>query len=210
RIEKVEFITEDGVKIIGNLYKADKKALILMHQFKRDKSSYSSLQEKLAKAGFSSIAIDLRGHGESLEQKGIKRPYTTFVEADFRDMEKDAKATKKFLESQGYQVYAVIGASIGANTALNFCAKNEDIQKCVLLSPGLNYKGISTEESASSVKSKTMIVVSSEDEYSLASSRALAKKISNAELKELKNAGHGTDMFKPTNLENELVEWLKK
>ncbi len=208
-LQKVEFNTSDGFKIVGNLYKSGKKSIILMHQFTRNKDSYKSLQKKLAEQGFTSLAIDLRGHGESLDQRGIKRPYTTFVEADFRDMEKDTEAAKKFLEGQGFQVYAVAGASIGANTALNFCAKNESVKKCVLLSPGLNYKGIGTESQAEKVKAEILIVASKEDEYSFSSSKALAKKISNAQMLELENAGHGTDMFTPTNLENELIEWLK-
>lgn len=208
--EKVAFKTSDGFTISGNLFRSGKKSVIMLHQFTSDKSAYSSLAQKLKGKGYTALAIDLRGHGESLGQNGLRRQYSSFVEGDFRDMIRDVQAAKEFLESNGFSVDVVIGASIGANTALNFAAQNQGIGKVILLSPGFNYKGIETETNAPTLEAKTLIAASRDDEYGFASSSALAREIPNAQLREFINAGHGTKMFLTTNLENEILDWITK
>lgn len=207
-VEKVSFKTEDGFAITGNFVHGSKKGVVLLHQFNLDKSSYDNLVKKLNDANFSVLAIDLRGHGESLDQNGVKRTHASFSEQDFRNMVKDVKGAKRFLAQQGSNLYAVVGASIGANTALNYSAQDPSVEKIVLLSPGMNYKGIDTEASARSVKARTLVVASNEDTYSYGSSKALKQTIANSEFMELRNAGHGTRMFSGTFLENDIVKWL--
>ena len=208
-IESVSFKTADGFAIIGSLTKSGNKAAILMHQLGRDKGTYLSFAKKLADSNITSLAIDLRGHGASIEQNAKRRPFTSFKDQDFRDMEKDAQAAKKFLEERGYSVEFAVGSSIGANTALNFAAHDNTIKKIVLLSPGLNYKGIETQGAAAGVKAKTLLVASSgDDEYSFASAKALAEEIPGSEFMQMRNAGHGTFMFSGTFLEDDIVKWL--
>lgn len=211
KFEKVSYKTEDGFEITGNLLRDGKKAVLLMHQFTLDKSSYDGFARKLNDANYTVLAIDLRGHGESLLQNGLKRGYADFSEQDFRDMILDAKGAKSFLIKEGYDLKIIVGASIGANTALNFASQDKDVEKAVLLSPGLNYKGIETEKNAPMVRAKVLVVASEgDDSYSFGSSKTLAGKMPNAEFKGMRNAGHGTRMFSGTNLENELVKWLEK
>ena len=208
--EKVEFKTEDGFTIYGNLLRGNKKAVLLLHQFTLDKSSYDSLAKKLEDSNFTVLAIDLRGHGESLDQNGQKRSYADFSETDFRNMTKDVKAAKRNLQQQGYTLYAVVGASIGANTALNYSAMGASVERIILLSPGLNFKGIDTEIQGRSVRAKTLIVASDDDSYSFGSGKALQKIIAGSEFMGLTKAGHGTNMFRGTFLEEDIVKWLMK
>lgn len=207
--EKVTFRTEDGFTIMANFSRGGSKGVVLMHQFTLDKGSYNNLARKLGDANFTVLAIDLRGHGESLDQNGLKRGYASFSERDFRDMVKDVKAAKRFLQQQGSGIYAVVGASIGANTAVNYAVQDSSVEKIVLLSPGLNFKGIETESAAGQLKAKTLIVASApDDSYSYGSGKALKQAIPNSEFMELRNAGHGTKMFTGTFLENDIVKWL--
>ncbi len=206
--EKVFFTTQDGFRIAGNFWKGGQSAVLLMHQFQAGKETYGGFAKKLNDANFTVLAIDLRGHGESLDQNGLRRGFATFSESDFRNMELDAKAAKNFLAKQGFSLKVVVGSSIGANTALNYAASDSSIQNAVLLSTGLNYKGIETESRAPEVKAKTLIVASEEDDYSYGSSKALQEMIPNSEFLGLRGAGHGTNMFRGTNLENEIIGWL--
>jgi len=206
--EKVNFVTDDGFVVVGNLFRGNSDAVVLMHQLNTDKSSYDSFAKKLNDANFTVLAIDLRGHGESLEQNGLKRNWQDFSEEEFRRMLLDVKAAKKFLEQEGFKLRHLVGSSIGANTALNYAANDASIRKIILLSPGMDFKGISTEGNAIKVTAKTLFVASEEDTYSFGSSKSLARLIPEAEVKEIRGAGHGTNMFQGTMLENELVEWL--
>ncbi|HLC79517.1 MAG TPA: alpha/beta fold hydrolase [archaeon] len=208
-IEKVEFKTSDGFKIKGNLHAKGKTAIILLHQFQLDRTSYGGFAKKLSDANYTVLAIDLRGHGNSNEQNGKFRTFKDFSEKDFRDMEEDVNAAKRFLQLSGYDLKYIVGSSIGANTALNYASHNPSIEKVVLLSPGINYKGIDTQKNAANVNAKVLIVASSEDEYSFASSKELTKLIQNSNFEQLHNAGHGTYMFAGTNIENEILKWLK-
>ncbi|MCR4335412.1 MAG: alpha/beta hydrolase [archaeon] len=207
-MEKVDFKTDDEFRIAGNLWRGNKEAVLLLHQLNMNKDSYNSFAQKLNKAGFTVLAIDSRGHGESMEQNGLKRNWNDFSEQDFKAMVFDAKAAKEFLQREGFVLTSVVGASVGANTALIFSALEPSIKKAVLLSPGLDYKGIQTEDVAKVARTKILIVASEEDAYSFGSSRALNRLLMNSEIKELNNAGHGTNMFIGTRLEFDVVKWL--
>ncbi len=209
-MEKVEFKTEDGFTIKGNLLRGNEKAVVMLHQLNLNKASYSSFARKLNDANFTALAIDLRGHGESLDQNGVKKTWQSFSDNDFRNMAKDVKAAEKFLKQEGFSVYGVVGASIGANTAANYAAENQGVKKIILLSPGLDFRGIQPEKNAENIKAKALIVASGEDSYSFGSGKSLAAKIPDAEFKGLRNSGHGTNMFAGTFLENDLIEWLQK
>jgi len=206
--EKVDFKTDDEWEISGKLLRKEGKAILLIHQLNLNKDSYDSFAKKLNEKGFTVLAIDSRGHGESLEHNGLKRNWMDFSEQDFKAMVLDAKAGKKFLEQEGFQLKGVVGASIGANIALIFATLEPSVEKAVLLSPGLDYRGVEIEEAAKVVRQRVMVVASKEDAYSFGSSEALHEMIANSDFTKLNNVGHGTDMFTGTQLENDLVEWL--
>ena len=207
--EKVDFKTEDNVTIAANLWRGEKEAVLLIHMLNSKKESYNVFAEKLNKAGFTVLALDMRGHGESLEQNGLKKNWEQFNEQDFKNMILDQKAADEFLIKEGFQLRTIMGASIGANNALNYASINSGIQNVILLSQGLDYRGVTTEEAAKIVRARTIIVASEEDAYAYGSSKALNEILANSEFKALRGAGHGTVMFSGTTLETDLVYWLK-
>ncbi len=206
-IISITLVTDDKIKIHGTFYKSSSdKGVILLHMLDRNRNDYQDFAKILQK-DFNVFAIDFRGHGES------DLNYREFLEQDFNGMIYDAEAAKKFLNDQGIYNLAVIGASIGANIAVKLGEKDNSINQIVLLSPGLDYRGIKTEESIKNVKSKILIVASEEDNYSFDSSKKLydlASSSADKEIKILKNAGHGTNMLFKDNLFSYIQEWLNK
>ena len=209
-VEKVAFRTEDGFMIKGNFTKGGRRAVVLLPQFTSNRDTYAGLAAKLADANFTVLALDLRGHGQSLDRNGLKAGYGEFSEQDFRNMTIDVKAAKVFLGREGFSLFAIVGSSIGANTALNYASADMSVERIVLLSPGMNFKGIETEKPSRSVKAKTLIVASDDDAYSFGSGKALAQNIPGAEFMALSGAGHGTNMFNGTFLERDIAAWLVK
>ena len=64
--EKINLITEDSVKIAADYYPAEgDKAVIFLHQFAKDRSSWEDLPALIRGKGMAVLVIDLRGHGES-------------------------------------------------------------------------------------------------------------------------------------------------
>jgi len=207
--EQIDFKTSDGFVIKGNLFRGGEEAVLLLHMLNSNKESYTNFAEKLNKAGFTVLAIDFRGHGESLQQKTFRKNWNDFKPSEFNEMILDAEGANDFLTAEGFKLKKVVGASIGANVALNYSADNSAIEKVVLLSPGLDYRGVTTEDAAMKTNAMVLIVASEEDSYSFGSSGKLETEIANSEFKKLRNTGHGTAMLVNTQIDSELVEWLK-
>ena len=63
--EPVEFASEDGVRLSGTRYAVDGQQVLLAHGFGQTRHSWAGTQDRLADAGFGSLAWDMRGHGAS-------------------------------------------------------------------------------------------------------------------------------------------------
>ncbi|HUU57599.1 MAG TPA: hypothetical protein VMW93_09670, partial [bacterium] len=104
----------------------------------------------------------------------------------------------------------IVGASIGANFALNYAASDADVRAVVLLSPGLNYHGVTTVEAMSDYGGRpAYLVASEEDSYAADTVGKLHEIAGGAELALFKSAGHGTNIFRAEpSLADTLVTWL--
>lgn len=227
--EVVNFNTSDGVRIVGDFLRAEGEyAVLLLHMMPKDRTSYKNFAKELKNIGISSLAIDLRGHGSS---EGGLTGYQRFMDADHQNSIRDLEAASNFLEEQGFgiQHQFVVGASIGANLALQFAAEYE-APAVVLLSPGLDYKGIRAEPLAKNLKiNQSILIAASEDDIRspkttesgevMSSDVQMSRYIiglvpeeANQKLIVYKNAGHGTDMFgmEEPDLEMEIIKFFNK
>jgi len=211
--DKVNLTTTDGANIVGSYVQAQNPkntVVLLLHQLRRDKSIWNVLIEKLSTAGFSSLAIDFRGHGESGEGH-----WEDFTEEDFKAMIKDVEAAGKYLrERHPTANIAVVGSSIGANMALNYAANN-NVSSVVLLSPGQDYHGITTEGSASGFSKPLFMTASSDDaNESVEAVQRISSLVTTPQdllkIVTYTDAGHGVDMFsKHPDLQDQIVKWLR-
>lgn len=217
--ERVQFKTTDGVLIIGEYQSPEKpKAFaLLLHMMPADRTSWYAFMDSLKENNFASLAIDLRGHGESLNQGGNILNYHNFSNADHQASIKDVEAAVDWLikeKSARKSDIFLTGASIGANLALQYQSQNSEIKAAILLSPGLDYRGVKTEPSALKIiaTQAVFLVASEDDDYSLQTNRVLYNALQGQkEIKELKNAGHGTTMLeREPVLMDEVIEWLKQ
>ncbi|CAA6824953.1 MAG: Hydrolase, alpha/beta fold family protein [uncultured Sulfurovum sp.] len=74
---ELTLMTEDGYELHGWLDKpkdATKATpiVLLAHQFGSDHTSWESLTKKLNEKGMATLSVDLRGHGKSVNQKGVE------------------------------------------------------------------------------------------------------------------------------------------
>jgi pimeloyl-ACP methyl ester carboxylesterase len=174
----------------------------------------------LEEAGIASLAIDLRGHGESTHTAdGRTLDYHQFTDADHQGSREDVRAALKFLVSKGArdEQMLLVGASIGANLAFDALAGSRALRGAVLLSPGLDYRGVKTDTLVQKIApaSALYLAASREDEYSFMTVRELARMIGERQppldlvVKELIEAKHGTAMFErePAFME-EVAQWV--
>lgn len=197
--------TQDGQTIAYQIYagKQGSTPVILLHMLRRTRADWDGFARWLQKNGYTVIAADSRGHGQSTGN------WEKFKPEDFQHMIYDVAALKSVLESKGADVtkLVIIGASIGANTALNYAANDADIATVVLLSPGLDYRGSSTANTK--FNKPFLIVASNDDEYSTQSSQQIANNNPYAKLVLFENAGHGNNMFVKKELAPMILDWLR-
>ena len=163
--------------------------VILLHMLGDDRTVWGEvgLAADLVAAGYAVLAVDMRGHG----QTGGAQDWT--LAADDLGRVWDAFAA---LETVDEARTAVVGASIGANMALRLGADRPDVAAIALLSPGLDYRGVTTEDQLAVYGHRPLLLVASEDDaYSADSVRTLAEAANGATVQMYDDAGHGTNMF---------------
>lgn len=217
-MEKITFNTEDGVTIFGAWNEAvgAKSAVLLLHMMPAIKESWAKFQKKLLQAGISSLAIDLRGHGESIKKGDEILNYKEFTDQEHKAKRLDVEAAANWMEKKGLEASAmpVAGASIGANLALQFAAEHPNCPSVVALSPGLNYRGLITMPLVRALKKeqRLFLAVSEDDSESANAVRKLEEaSLARTKVKIFVSAGHGTAILdKQPDFTDDLVKWLKE
>jgi alpha-beta hydrolase superfamily lysophospholipase len=216
--DRVTFTTPDGVSLAG-IYRAaasPRGLVLLVHMMPATKESWGHFAERLAERGWSSLAFDLRGHGESVRQGHQLLDYRAFSDDEHRASSADLETAAVWAWSEtGFDPshLRLAGASIGANLALDFAARHPEVSRVLALSPGLNYHGATPEVGFSSYRpgQHLRLAASEEDAYAYSSVLELARVPTAAEIsvQKLQGAGHGTAMLErdPAFLK-ESVNWL--
>ena len=196
----------DGLVLRGTLYGAAVRpapGVLLVHMRSRDRTSWEPLATRLQAAGYAVLAIDLRGYGET----GGAADWS-LAQADVRA----ALAQLAGLPGINAGQLVVIGASIGANLGLNACADQPGCTAVVLLSPGLDYRGITAADALARMGARPVLIAASEnDDNNPADSVTLDGMAGgDHQLVIYPAAGHGTDMFAAQpDLIDLIAEWLR-
>lgn len=216
---EVVFTTADSVTIHGTLYLCDgnqkSPALVLLHMLKQKRQDWDAFAREAVQAGFVVLTIDLRGHGQSVKAASRTLDVKEFSNAEFAAMLEDVKSAVSFLRNEASvdaNCLSLIGASIGANLALKYAATDTAIQSIVLLSPGLEYRGLTTEEAMKTYGNRpALLVAARDDDYSYDSVQKLAVLARGLVKQQLyESAGHGNFMFQAEpGLGRLILDWLK-
>jgi len=196
--------TEDGYYIAAWYWAPEAEVapgVILLHMRGRDKSSWGEMPKELVAEGFGVVAIDLRGHGETLDAGGRTARLEALVDADYQRMMHDVTAAHELLagkrEVDGEHI-AIIGASIGANLAIMYAAGESSVRTAVALSPGLNYKSLEPLPYLDDYGKRALYLISSEgDQYSFDSCLTLEQttRADPVSFRKFPGSAHGTDLL---------------
>mgnify|MGYP001584705412 CR=1 FL=1 len=218
-MEKISLTTNDNIKIAANLYGVENPVgwLILVHMMPSTKESYADLAERLQNLGYESLSIDLRGHGESDEGPN---GYFNFSDSQHQKSIFDLGATVDYLmktrEARPDKI-VFIGASFGANLLLQYISEHAEFKTAVLLSAGLNYRGVKTEPLVKNLKigQKVFFISSRDDDDNSQENSELYQLLpdevkKDSEIKIYDSGGHGTDMLEnQPDLIGLIVEFIK-
>jgi len=198
----------DGLEIAGMATLPESgdpvPAVLLLHMLGSNQQAWleSDLLTMLNDQGYATFTVDMRGHGATggTNDWNLAQTDLQVVWQYLRDLpEVDGQAT------------AVIGASIGANMALRLTANVPQIDTAVLLSPGLEYRGVTTEDALADYGERPLFYAVSEgDSYAAGSVNALFNQTPGLDQVEIfTGSAHGTQMLTAEpGLTDLIVSWL--
>jgi len=204
---QVYFDTTDHVRIVGDYVLPEediRSAALFLHMMPADRKSYRTFQDGVALCGVASLAIDLRGHGDSTFQEGRDEPlnYTKFTDAEHQASIEDVRGAAAYLREltrKPFSQFACVGASIGANLAIQFASEVQELPLVIALSPGLDYRGIATVPCIEKMKAENQRVIlasSNGDTYSHDTIKELHKvSPSFSTIVVQEGSEHGTNLF---------------
>jgi alpha-beta hydrolase superfamily lysophospholipase len=200
--------TADGVELHGvhEPVPGATKAVLLVHGDRRSSNDWKFLQGKIEHAGMASLAIDLRGHGDS---QGVGVP--PLPEETYQAMTADVTAGLAYLRERGATEIMLVGAELGATLALSAGAEAPDTTNIVLLSPSLKVFGIRSDAALKAWGERSVLfVVSSDDPYSAKSALLLEAQARGPKHMEIySGAGKGASMLnREPACEGLVLSWL--
>ncbi len=150
---EVECEVQDGSIITGNIfYPEEKKAsystLVLLHSLGYNSSRWEDFAISLADRGYAVITIDFRGHGRSVyTSKLARQSWTNYKREVFQKYPDDILSILKSIREEyrnlSFDDWGIVGADIGANTAILVAEKAKIKPKTlVILSPHEAHKGL--------------------------------------------------------------------
>jgi len=211
----LDLTASDGVKLKVTFFPAAKPGpgVLLLHQCNRQRKVWDSLARELATAGINVVTMDLRGFGESGDERQDKLAPAT-AQAQAAKWPGDIDKAFDFLISQAgvaRDTIGVGGASCGVNNSVQTARRHPEVKSLVLLSGNTDLNGRNFLRSAS--KTPVFFAYADDDEfppsvfaiqwlYSLAADPE-------KELVHYATGGHGADIF-PVHpeLPSIIVDWF--
>lgn len=204
--EEVTVEAADGLILQGTFYPGSGSgpwpSVMLLHMNGGRRIDWEPFAGQLAEAGYAALTVDMRGHGDTGGQK---------------DWEMAADDIQRFWsymagrEDVDETRTAVAGASIGANMSLVTGANEPAIQTVIMLSPGLDYFGVTTDDRIVEYGQRPLLIVASEEDRESAVSSEQLHELApeQSELIMYQGAGHGTNMFlREPELATEMIAWF--
>jgi pimeloyl-ACP methyl ester carboxylesterase len=184
----VQLETRDGLQMEVTYYASFKAKdagksvvpIVMLHGWKGSSADMARLALSMQALGHAVVVPDLRGHGKSTRTRGEGKPIDQALmkKSDFDAMvSQDMEAVNKFLIEKNnaaelnLEKLCVVGADMGALVAMNWAVldwswpplstgkQGKDVKALVLISPPLNFRGVSTSPALASPTIKTVLSV---------------------------------------------------
>ena len=206
--------TRDQAQVFYESYwpRHEKGVVVLLHGWSSSHNEWANLRSILNENGWSTIAIDFRGHGISTSTKGNgkKFDFHHFTEEDRHNMLLDVDAAVRKVEKSP-EIW-LMGSSFGAKLALVYAAGNPNIRGVALFSPAVKYNDLEFGQVMSQYGNRPILLVASENDPRCfaASEKLYAEAKGPKKFIRHQYAGHGVNalLADDAKLKDEILKWL--
>lgn len=174
--------TTENLQLEARAWGNGDRYVVLAHMRSADMTSWFDFARLLAGEGYTAVAFNFRGYGESGGDEGefaVRDDVRGAVDAAF-----DAGASEVF----------VVGASMGGTGAVA-AAAGRDIAGIVTLSAPAEFEGVKATEWSEFVTGGLLLIAADEDGEAANDALLIASGKEDAELLVLPGAQHGTNLF---------------
>ena len=194
--EAVSFPTGDGLTLEGRRFGSGPTGVVLAHMRPASMESWFEFAEILAESGYSALAFNFRGYGNS-EGAGFA-------------VDVDTTAAVDFLQSTGVTEVFAIGASMGGTGAVAAAAERAVGGVATLSAPD-RFEGTDAIDAARAYAGPLLLIAAEDDQPYAAEATAIAAAAAGpARVEILPGQAHGTGLFAthPAEVIDLLLEFL--
>lgn len=179
---KVTFSSADGVRLSGRLFGNGRTGVVLGHMYPTDQKSWWPFAALLAAKGYTALAFDFRGYGESSGEPVIAQ------------IDRDMEAAYSFLKPKVDRI-VVAGASMGGTAALKVAAR-QPVAGVIAISAPTGFKGLNALVDVPRITAPKLFIASSGDTFAAASVGDFMRAAKDPKQEQIfSGAYHGTYIF---------------
>ena len=218
----ITYETNDNFVIKSKLFYPAKDAavhpvVVMLHSLGYSGDYWEPLTKSFVDSGVAVLVIDLRGHGTSAYDSNFRiKSWRYFTDKTFAKYPEDVSDILKYVASFYKNVsttkYVILGADIGANTAILTADKMVNKPKgLVLMSPSRNFKGLYTPLAIANMGDVPILsIVSVSDKYFYDEAVFLKRFAQGAyDLKTYPSGGTGMLMLKANpGMSKDILDWV--
>lgn len=222
-----QYAAKDGFNMTGNIYlpkaPAGKKVplVILLHAIGSSKADWKNLPDLITGKGYACLALDLRGHGQSVLNAKLKqRSWMYFTNTDYAKYPQDVllavEAVKtEYAKKIDTNRIIFVGSHIGVNTAVIAASKlnrkGPVVKSIVMISPKVSIKGLFIPIELVNFGVHPILIFSNKNSKNSYYETLEIKKYTQGEcvIKTLNSYGTGSALYKSTpSIKTDTVNWI--
>ena len=165
--QEVSLTTQDSWKVAGWYVpsKAESKTVVLLHDIGKNHQDFQTFAGKLTARGIGYLALDLRGHGSSVNKGAYRSFAKEGVDNEYNKMIRDVNAAIEFLQDKGVpeEDIMLIGVGMGANVAAKAASLWPSLGGLALLTPVTNFRDVLPIPSLRVYKGPVFIAAAADD-----------------------------------------------
>ena len=194
--------------------------VVLLHSLGYSSEWWETLPKELLDSGYAVLRIDLRGHGRSVyNSKLVRTSWKSMTNSAYAKYPDDVVKVIDYVKTENtkkifFNNYAIVGADIGASTAVLAADKISYKPKTiVMLSPVVKTKGLFIPVKMANLSNIDILAISGTDDVSGAESAEYLKKFAQAAFMTYTSEAKSTGMImlkNDTSLAKIITSWINE